>query len=139
MSRYGNVIFMVQYLFAHYVIIAGPAAIISLLTGAAITIIELLAFRFNFAKGRERMFLIASWLPLFIGIAGTVIVINTINTALSLEEQVGRAASANKYYDLQYGYDKPLLIIFPLIIGIMSSIPPLVTWRIAIRKGADRR
>lgn len=138
MERYSGLSVILKYLFLQYVSLSGKAAFIALFIGICATITGLAMLFLHPTKKHIRILSIIAILPFFIGIAGAILTIHTTQEAAQLEQIKGIEPSAQKYFDLQYGYSKALLHSFPAIVGAASTIPGLLLVAILKRKNRPK-
>lgn len=134
MERYRGILFFLKYLFLQYAGLSGAMAATALFIGLGATIAGLAMLFSRPAKKHIGVLFVIATLPLFIGIAGTIFTIHTTQEAVQLEQIKGLQPSAQRYYDLEYGYSKALLHSFPTIVGASSAIPGLLLVAILKRK-----
>lgn len=138
MERYSGLSVILKYLFLQYVSLSNKAALIALFIGISAIIAGLVMLFFHPTKKHIRILLVIAILPLFIGIAGAISTIHTTQKAAQLEQIKGIEPSAQKYFDLQYGYSKALLHSFSTIVGAASAIPGLLLVAILKRKNRPK-
>lgn len=122
-GRYSGTFFIIKSVFLHYLLLSSPFSYMALLAGAlALIAIGLARILPNWPRPLAFIIRLLTLLPLLIGLAGTAIIVHDTAYIAALETKSCITPSAEKYYDLQYGYSRLLLFIFPAIIGAMGSI-----------------
>lgn len=137
-SRYSGSLYYVKYLFMHYISLTGPAALVAMSLGAFATILGLAMLFVRVYRRYVAILSILTILTVFIGMAGTILISCKTKETVLLEERAGLKSTAQRYYDLQYGYSESLLVWFPFIIGTASAIPPAIILIILIQRSKDR-
>ncbi|MBN1353593.1 MAG: hypothetical protein JW994_02845 [Candidatus Omnitrophica bacterium] len=112
-------------LFMYYVNLTGFAALLAFFIGLFATIAGIVMLIFRMRRIYIHILFIIAILPIVVGFAGTMTCIEEVNDTASLEKKVGLTPTAERYYDLEYGYAKYLLYSFPVMAGCASAIPPL--------------
>ncbi|MFA5008527.1 MAG: hypothetical protein WC546_04840 [Candidatus Omnitrophota bacterium] len=126
MTRYKGIFFIIDHLFSQYVSLSNKIPQVALLFLALVAIGAIAFFVFNIPKKYTRLLTFMAVLPLFLGIIGTVLSIKYAREAVCLEAKQGLVSTAQKYYDLEYGYCQGLIYSFPIIVGASSTILALI-------------
>jgi len=121
-----GILYIVKELFMEYVSISGPVALLTMALGLLGTALGISMFFINPRREYITAFAIIAFLPLLLGIGGTVAWGNEIRESIVLEKAAGEEPTAGKYYDLEYAYSKFLISWFPAFVGIGSSFPPII-------------
>lgn len=126
MSRYSGIFSHIANLFTHYSNLSGPYNMLVLIIGAFGVIAGSLMLCFKNLRIHRRILLIIAVFSIITGLLGTVATIYGTAQAVSIEQKSDIVPTADKYYDLEYGYSKILLWLFPLSAGLFSAIPSLL-------------
>ena len=108
-------------LFRYYTDICGPYAFLAALLGLLLAVTGLGLFFMPAPKRGIAIFLVASFLPLIIGIFGSLNFIMESEAAVYLEQKELGQPSAAKYYDPEYGYSKSLAYLFSVSSGMFVT------------------
>jgi len=136
MERYKGLFFGLKYIFSHYISLSTPVVFTILLVGFFATIAGMAMLFGRLSRERIVILRILVFLPIIIGIVGTIMTISNTEAIISMEERSGLGSSALKYFDFEYLYTKILLYLFPLFVGILSAFPPLIILNVILRKNA---
>lgn len=126
MERYGGLLSYMGYLFLQYLLLSDRIVLAAMSVGFGATVAGLaMTFRRPPKKYIDILFAV-SFLPLCLGIVGTFTTTGHAWNAARIEERENLQSSADKYYNSQYLFSKYSLYSFPCIIGLASSLPPLL-------------
>jgi len=136
MERYRGLFFGLKHIFSHYISLSTPVVFTILLVGFFATIAGLVTLFGRLSRKRIVILRILVFLPIIMGLAGTIMTISNTEAIISMEEKSGLGSSAMRYFDFEYLYTKILLYVFPLFVGILASLPPLIILGVILRKDA---
>lgn len=138
MDRYLGAFSYAKAIFVHYMTLTNETVLFAFAAGVLAFSTGLAMIFFERVRKNLAVLGVLIFLPIVISVFGTALTIRDVNEAISLEKQHELESSAEKYYDLEYGYSKGLLIFFCLGAGIASAIPAIIVFIILIftrRKG----